>query len=252
MRFATLCTLSAWVGVAVGCGESEDPADGPSCDASADPDNDGLDDCAEATLGTDPTLPDTDGDGLTDGEEADCVSSPTDPDEQCYACGWRHADPGDLEPTGADEGDVVANLELVDQCLEEVDLHDFADQYTILFMTASWCGTCIKEAELLSDWQADYAASSGVPLGYAIVLFQDRNGDIPDGDEAAYYASAIASPVDVPVLSDVHADIVEATPFEGTSLPGRCLLSPQMEILSCKTGKGEDDDLYAVAEHHAG
>ena len=75
---------------------------------------------------------------------------------------------------------------------------------------------------------------------------------IPDGDEAAYYASAIASPVDVPVLSDVHADIVEATPFEGTSLPGRCLLSPQMEILSCKTGKGEDDDLYAVAEHHAG
>ena len=39
-------------------------------DCTADPDGDGLSDCAEAALGTDPNNPDTDGDGMNDGWEA--------------------------------------------------------------------------------------------------------------------------------------------------------------------------------------
>ncbi len=103
-----------------------------------DADNDGLDGCTEEELGTDPDQADSDGDGFDDGEEIDCVSDPLDGDEACYACGWEHNDPGDLVSTGAAEGDVIANLELIDQCEEEIQLWDFAGEYHILFITASW------------------------------------------------------------------------------------------------------------------
>ncbi|MBX3131307.1 MAG: hypothetical protein KF718_31595 [Polyangiaceae bacterium] len=55
-----------------------------------------------------------------------------------YACGWAHGDPGNLESTGAEEGDVIENVPLVDQCGETVPLWDFAGQYRMLFMTTVW------------------------------------------------------------------------------------------------------------------
>lgn len=106
--------------------------------AMPNPDGDCLSDEEEATLGTDPTLADSDQDGVGDCEEVACVSNPLDAAEVCYACGWRHDDPGDLVSTGAAEGDVIANLDLVDQCNETVKLWDFAREYHILFMTAAW------------------------------------------------------------------------------------------------------------------
>jgi hypothetical protein len=109
------------------------------CDPAADTDGDGLDDCTELEeLGTDPGLADSDGDGDADGAEVDCASDPLDSAEGCYACGWTRADPGDLVSEGDDIGDVIENLELVDQCEELVDLWDFAGEYHVLFLTAAW------------------------------------------------------------------------------------------------------------------
>jgi len=114
------------------------PGDTGSLDCTADPDGDGLDDCEEWELGTDPDAADTDGDGTGDGDEASCVSDPLDAAEQCYTCGWPHGDPGGLESTGAALGDVVENVPFLDACEEVVDLWDFAGEYHILFVTASW------------------------------------------------------------------------------------------------------------------
>ena len=129
----------------LGCGETDaddDDDDVSDDDTSAcsedDTDGDGLDGCTEEALGTDPDSADTDGDGLTDAEEVDCVSDPLDSDEVCYACGWAHNDPGDLASDGADVGDVIANIPLIDQCEEDVQLWDFAQEYHILFVTAQW------------------------------------------------------------------------------------------------------------------
>ena len=66
------------------------------------------------------------------------VSDPIDAGQKCYACGWKHNDPGTLASTGSNEGDVIANLDLIDQCKEPVRLWDFAGEYHILFMTAAW------------------------------------------------------------------------------------------------------------------
>lgn len=127
----------------ISCGEPDKDDTGPSdsdtpdC-SSDDADGDGLDGCAEAAAGTDPDNADSDGDGVQDGAEVDCVSDPLDAEEQCYACGWPHNDPGDLTATGAALGDVVENIAFTDQCGELVDLWDFAREYHILFITASW------------------------------------------------------------------------------------------------------------------
>jgi hypothetical protein len=125
------------------CGSKDgDDGDGGGGDdggcSTEDVDGDGLDECAELDLGTDPDAADTDGDGYDDAEEIDCVSDPLDADEACYACGWPHNDPGTLEATGDEEGDTIANIEFWDQCGEEVELWDFSGEYHILFMTAEW------------------------------------------------------------------------------------------------------------------
>ena len=108
------------------------------CSTEADSDSDGLDDCAEVELGTDPENPDSDGDGFTDNEEVDCVSDPSNSEEQCYACGWEHNDPHTLESTGSDFGDVMANFQLEDTCGDAVSVWDFYGEYHVLYMTAAW------------------------------------------------------------------------------------------------------------------
>ena len=108
------------------------------CSTESDADSDGVNDCDEETLGTDPENADSDGDGLSDREEIDCVSDPLNADEQCYQCGWEHNDPGDLVSTGSEVGDVVGNIQLVDQCGDMVDIWDFHGSYHILYLTAAW------------------------------------------------------------------------------------------------------------------
>ena len=50
--------------LAAGCGESKDEGIA-GCDEVSDADSDGLNDCEEEALGSDPAKDDTDGDGLT-------------------------------------------------------------------------------------------------------------------------------------------------------------------------------------------
>jgi hypothetical protein len=138
-----LAVMSAGVMLFTACDtEPADDDDTGDDDTSAcsedDADGDGLDGCTEEALGTDPDEADTDGDGVSDGDEVECVSDPTDGDEVCFACGWPHNDPGDLVSTGSGEGDVAANMEFTDVCEEMVHLWDFAREYHILWMTASW------------------------------------------------------------------------------------------------------------------
>jgi hypothetical protein len=115
---------------------------------ATDSDGDTLSDCDEIEIGSNPTSADSDADGLNDADEVACVSSPTDANERCYACGWQHNDPGNLASNGSAEGNVIGDMQLVDQCEETVSLWDFAStpdspvptpsRYHILFMTAAW------------------------------------------------------------------------------------------------------------------
>ena len=123
--------------LALSCAKTED-GDEFTCSENSDADEDGINECEEKELGTNPNKADTDGDGFSDAEEVERVSDPTDPDEQPYACGWAHNDPGNLESTGSEVGDVMNSVSLVDQCGEMVDLWDFYGEYHVLYMTSGW------------------------------------------------------------------------------------------------------------------
>ena len=109
-----------------------------NCSDTEDIDNDGLVECEEISLGLDVENADSDGDGHTDGDEMACKSDPTDAADVCYACGWIKNDPGTLVETGSEIGDTIANISLIDQCGDNVDIWDFYGEYHILYQTAAW------------------------------------------------------------------------------------------------------------------
>jgi len=51
------------------------------------------------------------------------------------------------------------------------------------------------------------------------------------------------------VLSDPTEQVFEATEYDGSVLPGKCALSPQMEMLSCTSGHGNESLFDAIREH---
>ena len=220
------------------------------CDAALDADQDGLDECLEQDLGTDPTLADSDGDGWSDAEENDCSSDPLDEASSCYACGWRRGDPGTLSSDGADYGDTIANITLYDQCGDEVPLWDFAGDWHIVFATAAWCTSCLGEAAELDELGQAFADETGIGFSYITLLFQGPTGDPAQPEDAPGYAEYVGNPTN-PVVADPDRAILDATPYDGSTLPGKCLLSPQMEILDCWTGHYNDDealDLIRIEE----
>lgn len=240
-RFFALSALLALSGCATG---------NAACEATSDADADGIDDCAEEALGTDPNLADSDGDGVNDGAEVDCVSDPLDGAEVCYECGWPHGDPGDLTGVGPNEGDTIANLSLVDACGEDVGLWDLAGEYHILFLTAAWCGVCKAEVrEHENNLEVHYKRSS-VPVDYVVVLFEDVRGGLPDAQDAANYVSDLN--ILMPTFSDPSRQVIDQTPYRGDRLPGKCVLSPDMELLDCWSGATGDEAALEMIRAHAG
>ena len=215
------------------------------CAGSPDTDGDGLSDCMEAEFGSDPDALDSDGDGFDDGEEADCQSDPLNADQTCYACGWKRADSSGLSSQGAELGDTVADMTLHDQCGDQVQLYDFAGQWNIAFVTAAWCSACLGEAEGLDQKTQSLMDESGVPFSYMIVLFSGITGDPAKPQDAIDYAEVVGDP-EIPVFADPAQDILANTPYDGKALPGKCLLSPSMEIVSCWTGHDNDEEAWEI------
>lgn len=219
---------------------------------SVDSDGDGLEDCVEIELGTDPVSADSDGDGSDDAEEIECVSDPLDPDEQCYECGWAHGDPGGLESDGNDVGDTVANVDLIDQCGDDVPLWDLAGKYRILFITAAWCGACRSEAAEIPTRTEDLLDEfPEIEFEYAVILFEDYDGTAPEGDDAETYWGQLGEP-GYPVLSDPAVDILMASGYGGAPLPGKLLVNPEMEILELRTGHGYPNWAFDFIRNDAG
>ena len=54
---------------------------------------------------------------------------------------------------------------------------------------------------------------------------------------------------DFPVTADTEGKIVDATEWNGTRLPGKCVVSPEMEMLDCYSGDDDADALDLIVEH---
>lgn len=89
-----------------------------------------------------------------------------------------------------------------------------------------------------------------IPFSYVVMLFQDVRGALPDEADAAAYWEAIGEPV-FPVTVDPTAAMLDATPWEGSPLPGKCVMSPEMVMLDCYAGDEDDDAFTLIAEDWA-
>ena len=85
-------------------------------------------------------------------------------------------------------------------------------------------------------------------FSFIAVLFQSVDSGFPDGNDAVIYADALGNP-SYPVVADETQQVFEATTYDGSSLPGKCALSPEMEILTCTTGHGNEDLFDAISTH---
>ena len=72
----------------------------------------------------------------------------------------------------------------------------------------------------------------------------------PLGGTATAYATAIGAIY--PVLADPTDGVATGSPWNGATLPGHCAIAPDMTILTCWTGHGEDTQGYDAIKAHAG
>jgi len=106
----------------------------------------------------------------------------------------------------------------------------------------------MTEAVGLEAESQEFVAETGIDFSFVVIIFEDVTWQVPDAEEAADYHEAIGEPA-FPVLSDIYEGALGATPYDGSSLPGTCILTPEMEILECTTGHGMSSLLEAVQEH---
>ena len=74
-------------------------------------------------------------------------------------------------------------------------------------------------------------------------------GGLPDAEIAVDYWEAAEEP-SFPVMADLAASVLEATPYTGNALPGKCILTPEMELLDCRSGGDEDDWAFDIIKAH--
>lgn len=94
-------------------------------------------------------------------------------------------------------------------------------------------------------------AETGIPFSYVIVLAENNYGGYPSGADASGYADLAGVGKSLPVLADLDQAVYTATPWDGNARPGKCVLSPKMEILWCGVGHGFDSEAFAMIEAHA-
>jgi hypothetical protein len=101
----------------------------------------------------------------------------------------------------------------------------------------------------LASRQQQFLAETGLPFSYMIVVNKDGNNQPPTGDTATAYATTVGATY--PVLADPTDGVAMGSPWNGSTLPGKCALAPDMTILTCWTGGGEDTQGYDAIKAHA-
>ena len=107
------------------------------------------------------------------------------------------------------------------------------------------------EAVGFEDEGSEFSDETGIAFSFVIALFEDNNGAAPDASVSASYAAAIGDP-GFPVLADTERALLTATPHDGTVVPAKCSLTPEMVLLDCLTGHGNEELLAGIEADAAG
>jgi thiol-disulfide isomerase/thioredoxin len=218
----------------------------------ADSDGDGLDDLDEVNAGTDPLEEDSDGDGLSDGDEVNDYGSdpleidtdgdgyedswevtegsdPADANSWIYAGGWPYnpdKDGPNIDDVDTDVDDMFAQISLMDQFGDEVDIHDFTGQgkYILVDISAVWCPPCNGLSEWISGASDSYGFGGVYPtvqekvhngeIYWITILGEDNYGDTPSLEVLEEWYEDYPDDK-VPVLADTDDSNMANTYLEG-------------------------------------
>lgn len=218
-----------------------------------DSDGDGLMDEEETELGTDPALADTDADGYSDPDEINLGFNPlfqwSHPiAEGEYVVGTCPVlpDTDNAGPTGIGSfdydgqhyeweayvnGDIVDNWEGTDTFGQRISFYNFCGNYTLIIMSASWCGPCQQMASTLEAEQEEIRAD--YPNFQAFELLTQNNAyGTPDDRALDSWKSRYNLDTVAVVGPDDSADpALGALDLDGY-IPTTILLSPTMEVIS--------------------
>lgn len=103
----------------------------------------------------------------------------------------------------------------------------------------------MTEAVGFGEESATFTQETGLPFSFLIALFEDDYGSAPEGSLAATYHAALGSP-SFPVLADTERATLRATPHDGSVVPAKCSLTPEMVLLDCVTGHGSEELLSGI------
>ena len=263
MRLFLLLTLGliACGGASTGSGDEEDTT------KMSDDDGDGLTNGDEVDLGLNPDEADTDGDGLEDGDELDIGTNPlfefsvpleegdyvlgtcpTVPDQSVAGpTGMGRVDyDGDGDYDGVTsggqfyaeewaayvEGDTVLNWAGMDVFEQDVSVYNFCGNYTLVTVSAAWCGPCQAMAAEMADEMDELSAEIGNFTYFELLSQNVRYGE-PNANQLGQWQEEFALD-GIPVVGPQDADQTAGiAPWDlDGGIPTTYLLSPEGVVLS--------------------
>ena len=114
------------------------------------------------------------------------MSDPLNEEEVCYESGWAHNDPGDLVSQGAEQNDVLADVQLIDQCGERVDLWDFYGEYIFYILRPR--GEAAVPARPVAS-RRDFIEETG-EFSFLLAVYEGVSGNPATLDDSVEYAEA--------------------------------------------------------------
>lgn len=241
----------------IACGGSPDgknnngngPGGTDETDGASDADGDGLTLDEEVELGTDPDEADTDGDGYDDLDEIEAGSNPTfeyshvfeDGDYLLGAC----PELPDIENAGYtgtgqygsstwdayQNGDTLENWEGVDEYDQRVSFYNFCGNYTLITVSAVWCGPCQQMASTARAEQEEVRATYPNFQTFDLLWQNNAGNDVPDQIALERWKGGFGLD-GIPVVApdDVSDPALEPLDIDG-GIPTTILVSPTMQII---------------------
>lgn len=245
-------------------------------DPNLDSDEDGLTDAEEAELGTDPDAADSDEDGFSDADEVEAGTNPTWEYSHVFESGDYligdcpdKPDTSVAGPSGTgsygssswdayQEGDVLDNFKAYDRWEQEVTPYSFCGNYTLVVLSAEWCGPCQQLASMIPD-EVETVRGEYPNFTFYELLYQDNSGSEPDSDTLRAWDRAFDLD-GIPVVAPKNNTVNWLNHLNATgSIPATLLLAPDMTVIWSAVNHPSEYYLYdagsildAIRDYEAG
>lgn len=240
-------------------GDDTDNGD-DTLDPAADEDGDGISNGEEEEMGLDPYATDSDDDGFDDADEIAAGTNPTWKWSHTYEDGDyligncpTHPEESAAGPTGTgeyngttwdayQEGDILENIAVggTDSFGQEVTAYAFCGNYTLITVSAEWCGPCQALASTMAEEMADIQGKYP-NFTFFEYLYQDKSYETADQSVLKKWSKSYdldGIPVVAPADQTEASDEINALK-QGAGIPSTTLVAPDMTVIwSSLSGDG--------------